>query len=93
MNSIIRQAEAEDDAYGLASAREPHGFAMAAMRLSTYRKIHPGALEEVVFYDHPSGYDRVHRSMSWLATASSSSSAGSSAIALKSGLELRTSLA
>jgi STE24 endopeptidase len=66
-NSIIRQAEAEADAYGLASAREPHGFAMAAMRLSTYRKIHPGPLEEIVFYDHPSGYDRVHRSMSWLA--------------------------
>jgi len=39
---------------------------MAAMRLSTYRKLQPGALEEVVFYDHPSGYDRVHRSMVWL---------------------------
>jgi STE24 endopeptidase len=39
---------------------------MAAMRLSTYRKIHPGALEEVVFYDHPSGYARVHGAMTWL---------------------------
>lgn len=65
-NSIIRQAEAEADAFGLAVAGEPHGFATAAMRLSTYRKIHPGPWEEVVFYDHPSGYDRVHRSMSWL---------------------------
>jgi len=65
-NSIVRQAEAEADAFGLAVAGEPHGFATAAMRLSTYRKIHPGDLEEIVFYDHPSGYARVHRSMTWL---------------------------
>lgn len=65
-NSIVRQAEAEADAYGLNSAREPHGFATAAMRLSTYRKIHPGKWEEIIFYDHPSGYDRVRRSMEWL---------------------------
>lgn len=36
------------------------------MRLSTYRKIHPGKWEEAIFYDHPSGYDRVRRSMEWL---------------------------
>ena len=65
-NSIVRQMEAEADAYGLNAAREPNGFAMAAMRLSTYRKIHPGYLEEIVFYDHPSGYARVHGSMLWL---------------------------
>jgi STE24 endopeptidase len=62
-NSIIRQAEAEADVFGLNAAREPNGFAMVAMRLSTYRKIHPGPLEEMVFYDHPSGYDRVHAAM------------------------------
>jgi STE24 endopeptidase len=65
-NSIVRQAEAEADAYGLNAADEPHGFAMVAMRLSTYRKIKPGPLEEIIFYDHPSGYARVHRSMTWL---------------------------
>jgi STE24 endopeptidase len=64
-NSITRQAEAEADAFGLDAAAEPHGFAMAAMRLSTYRKLRPGPLEEIVFYDHPSGYERVHRSMVW----------------------------
>jgi STE24 endopeptidase len=66
LNSVVRQAEAEADAFGLNAAREPHGFAMAAMRLSTYRKIRPGWLEEIVFYDHPSGYARVHGSMLWL---------------------------
>ena len=65
-NSIVRQAEAEADAFGLAVAGEPHGFSTAAMRLSTYRKIHPGDIEEIIFYDHPSGYARVHRSMTWL---------------------------
>jgi STE24 endopeptidase len=65
-NTIVRQAEKEADLYGLNSAREPHGFATAAMRLSTYRKIQPGYWEEVIFYDHPSGYDRVHSSMLWL---------------------------
>ena len=66
-NSITRQAEAEADAFGLNAAREPNGFAMSAMRLSTYRKLRPGALEEIVFYDHPSGYTRVHNAMIWLA--------------------------
>jgi STE24 endopeptidase len=66
LNGIIRGAESEADAYGLNAAREPYGFAMAAMRLSTYRKISPGPIEEILFYDHPSGYDRVHRSMTWL---------------------------
>jgi STE24 endopeptidase len=65
-NSITRQAEAEADAFGLNAAREPNGFAMSAMRLSTYRKIHPGHWEEIIFYDHPSGYERVHASMQWL---------------------------
>ena len=66
INSIIRTAEKEADLYGLNSAREPHGFATAAMRLSTYRKISPSKWEEIIFFDHPSGYDRVHSSMLWL---------------------------
>ena len=65
-NSVVRSAEAEADAFGLAVSGEPHGFATVAMRLSTYRKIHPGQWEEVLFYDHPSGYQRVYRSMRWL---------------------------
>jgi STE24 endopeptidase len=65
-NTVVRSIEAEADAFGLNAAREPEGFAMASMRLSTYRKLRPGALEEFIFYDHPSGYDRVHRAMIWL---------------------------
>ncbi len=65
-NSITRSYEAEADAFGLNAAREPYGWATAAMRLSTYRKIRPGKFEEFVFYDHPSGYERVHAGMLWL---------------------------
>lgn len=64
--TIVRQAEAEADAFAINAAREPHGFATVALRLSTYRKLKPSPLEEVIFYDHPSGYDRVHRAMTWL---------------------------
>ena len=57
-NSIIRINEVEADAFGLDAAREPDGFAHVAMRLSEYRKLEPGHLEEIVFFDHPSGYNR-----------------------------------
>jgi STE24 endopeptidase len=66
-NTMIRTAENQADAFGLDVAREPHGFASVAMRLSTYRKLEPGRLEEIVFYDHPSGRARVERAMRWLA--------------------------
>lgn len=66
-NSIIRIHESEADAFGLAAAKEPDGFAMTAMQLSEYRKIEPGALEEILFYDHPSGRTRVQMAMDWKA--------------------------
>ena len=64
-NTLIRTQEAAADAFGLQAAREPDGFARAAMRLSEYRKIEPSALEEALFYDHPSGATRVRGSMQW----------------------------
>jgi STE24 endopeptidase len=66
LNSITRSAEQEADIFGLNTAREPYGFAMAAMRLSSYRKLEPTRLEEIVFFDHPSGHTRVYDSMRWL---------------------------
>ena len=66
-NSIIRIHESEADAFGLAAAREPDGFAMTAMQLSEYRKIEPTALEEMLFFDHPSGRTRVRMAMEWKA--------------------------
>ncbi|TCP87998.1 STE24 endopeptidase [Sphingomonas sp. PP-CE-1A-559] len=65
LNSITRHNEVEADVFGLDAAREPDGFAKVAMRLSEYRKISPGPVEEMLFFDHPSGENRVRRSMQW----------------------------
>jgi STE24 endopeptidase len=37
------------------------------MKLSQYRKIEPGRLEEILFFDHPSGHTRVKTAMRWKA--------------------------
>jgi len=66
-NTITRTMEAEADNYGVNVARLPDGFAQAALHLSEYRKMKPGPVEEFVFYDHPSGWNRIHRVMVWKA--------------------------
>jgi STE24 endopeptidase len=64
-NTIIREGESEADAFGLDAARQPDGFAKTALRLSEYRKLEPGAAEEFVFFDHPSGRTRIRMAMQW----------------------------
>lgn len=66
-NSITRIEETQADIFGLDAAREPDGFASVSMKLSEYRKISPGRLEEIIFFDHPSGEARVRRAMEWKA--------------------------
>ena len=66
-NTITRTMEIEADMFGLNAAREPDGFAQAAIHLSEYRKMQPGPVEEWVFYDHPSGWHRIHSAMVWKA--------------------------
>ncbi len=66
-NTIIRTQEQEADSFGLNAARQPDGFAAVAMKLSEYRKINPGPLEEILFFDHPSGHTRVRTAMRWKA--------------------------
>jgi STE24 endopeptidase len=66
-NTIIRTEEIEADAFGLNAAGEPDGFADASLMLSEYRKMRPGKWEEIVFYDHPSGYNRILMAMTWKA--------------------------
>ena len=67
INSLIRINESEADRFGLNAAKEPDGFAKVAMRLSEYRKIEPGPVEEMLFFDHPSGATRVRMAMQWKA--------------------------
>jgi STE24 endopeptidase len=67
VNSLIRTNESAADAFGLETAREPDGFAKTALMLSEYRKIEPGPIEEMLFYDHPSGATRIRMAMAWKA--------------------------
>ena len=67
VNTMIRSNEAEADAYGLALAREPDGFAAVSMKLGAYRKLDPGPVERFIFHDHPTGRDRVTRAMNFKA--------------------------
>jgi STE24 endopeptidase len=65
LNTETRTQEKEADMFGLNAARQPDGFAQAAIHLGEYRKMHPGPMEEFLFFDHPSGYNRIHSAMVW----------------------------
>jgi STE24 endopeptidase len=65
MNTQTRMQEKEADMFGVNASRQPDGFAQAAIHLGEYRKMRPGPLEEILFFDHPSGYNRIHSAMQW----------------------------
>jgi STE24 endopeptidase len=64
-NTFIRTEEHEADMFGLNASRQPDGFAQAAIHLGEYRKMSPGPVEEWIFFDHPSGRNRIHDAMRW----------------------------
>jgi STE24 endopeptidase len=66
-NSVIRITEREADAFGINTAREPEGMAKVALKLGVYRKLEPGPMEEIIFFDHPSGRARIRMAMDWKA--------------------------
>jgi STE24 endopeptidase len=67
LNTETRTNEFEADMYGLNASRQPDGFAQAAIHLGEYRKMRPGPVEEFIFFDHPSGYNRIYAAMRWKA--------------------------
>ena len=67
LNTQTRTQEGEADMYGLNASRLPDGFAQAAIHLGEYRKMNPGPVEEFVFFDHPSGRNRIYAAMRWKA--------------------------
>jgi STE24 endopeptidase len=66
-NTFIRTQEHEADIFGLNASRQPDGFAQGAIHLGEYRKMSPGPVEEWIFYDHPSGRQRIYDAMRWKA--------------------------
>ncbi len=65
MNTFIRTQEHEADMYGVNASRQPDGMAQAAIHLGEYRKMSPTPMEEFIFFDHPSGRNRIYRAMQW----------------------------
>ncbi|HEV2468436.1 MAG TPA: M48 family metallopeptidase [Candidatus Sulfotelmatobacter sp.] len=66
-NTISRTMEYEADMYGLNAARQPDAEANVDLLLGEYRKMNPGPVEEIIFYDHPSGRTRITAAMRWKA--------------------------
>ena len=66
-NTFTRTQEYEADMYGLNTARQPDGAAQGAIHLGEYRKMNPGPIEEWIFFDHPSGRNRIYAAMRWKA--------------------------
>jgi len=66
-NSYSRMEEYEADIFGLNAARQPDAEAEVDLKLADYRKLDPGRLEEIIFYDHPSGRTRIFAAMRWKA--------------------------
>jgi STE24 endopeptidase len=63
--TMTRVQEHEADMFGLNASRQPDGFAQAMLKLGQYRKLSPGPVEEMIFFDHPSGHTRILDAMRW----------------------------
>jgi STE24 endopeptidase len=66
-NTVTRWQEADADHFSLVVANEPDGLAKALVKTIEYRADSPSAIEEFVFYDHPSVRRRVRTAMDWKA--------------------------
>lgn len=65
LNSLTRLTEADADRFSLERVNEPDGLARALVKTIDYRAATPSALEEALFYSHPSVSSRVRRAMEW----------------------------
>jgi STE24 endopeptidase len=66
-NTITRTQEIQADLFGLNLVRQPDAEAKVDLMLGEYRKLNPSPLEEFVFFDHPSGKNRILMAMRWKA--------------------------
>jgi STE24 endopeptidase len=67
-NTLTRVGETEADQYSLETVNKPDALATALVKTAEYRYPRPSALEEALFYTHPSVEKRVLRAMEWKAT-------------------------
>lgn len=68
VNTLSRMDESEADRYSLETVNLPDALATALVKTAEYRNPRPDALQEYVFYTHPSVERRVRAAMEWKAT-------------------------
>lgn len=66
-NYLVRTGESEADAYSLRTTNLPDALASALVKTAEYRSPRPNAVEEFIFYSHPSVERRVRAAMEWKA--------------------------
>ncbi|MDP4783005.1 MAG: M48 family metalloprotease [Gammaproteobacteria bacterium] len=66
-NAVTRMNESAADAYSLNAVKLPDVLASALVKTAEYRNPRPGALQEWLFYTHPSVERRVKMAMDWKA--------------------------
>jgi STE24 endopeptidase len=66
-NFVIRMGEMEADQYSFQTANLPDAMASALVKTAEYRDPRPSAIQEFVFYTHPSVEKRVKAAMTWKA--------------------------
>lgn len=67
MNAVVRAGEREADNYSLKHVNLPDALASALVKTAEYRYPRPSALQEALFYTHPSVEWRVRNAMNWKA--------------------------
>ncbi len=67
MNAVVRAGEREADNYSLKHVNLPDALASALVKTAEYRYPRPSALQEAIFYTHPSVEWRVRNAMEWKA--------------------------
>lgn len=67
-STLIRLVETDADRFSLVHANEPDGLSKALIKTAEYRAPSPSAIEELLFYDHPSVENRIRMAMEWKAT-------------------------
>lgn len=65
LNTLSRTDESAADAYSLQTVNLPDALASALVKTAEYRSPRPNAVEEFVFYSHPSVERRVRAAMEW----------------------------
>jgi len=66
-NTFGRTLETQADLYSLQTENRPDALSTALVKTAEYRSPRPKAVEEFVFYDHPSVERRVRTAMEWKA--------------------------